>query len=284
MQIKKCIEELKSNTCIEKNEELKKSFDILLNKLEEVNSLHSIMYAMAENVRQESNLDQEDFGFYISLDYKKSPTPELRLNFNNFFYNPINENFSTSYYNLGTYDFFLNFTLFMNKLNDKIKPHMEHFITSATALCNLYHVFINDLFKIENEEKIKEYNAVLAYFKSFKIKKEQVDEIIEKSKKINFKLNEIEFNKKYLTIDKKDYYYTIKSILEKINKKERNGEDISEEKKSLEKEFHSKIFIYCENDFFTTVDLPKNLLIDDRSIDISKTFQYLKLKKDISNF
>lgn len=284
MQLKKCIEELKSNTCIEKNEELKKSFDILLNKLEEVYSLHSIMYAMADNVRQESNLDKDDLCFYISLDYKKSPTPELRLNFNNFFYNPINENFSTSYYNLGTYDFFLNFTLFMNKVNEKIKTHMVHFITSATELCNLYHVFINDLFKIENELKIQQYNFVLSYFKSIKIKKEQVDEIIKKYEKFNFNINEIVFDKKSLTIDKKDSYYTIKSILNNIQKKNRNGEDISKDKELLQKKIHSNIFIFFETDFFTAIDLPTSIIDKYENINIEQTFEYLKLKNNMANF
>lgn len=281
MKLAEDIEKLKSNTFIEKNEYLKNSFVELLNKLDEVTSLHNLMYSMVDNVRQELNLNKNNSEFYISFEYKKSATPELRLNFSNFFYNPINQNFSQAYYNLGSYESFLSFTLFMNKLNEKIQPHMQHFVSSASQLCNLYHIFIKELFKFENESHIKQHKEVLSFFKERRLKKENLKDFIEHYKKDKYEIQfkKVDFNNKELSIS----FFSDSQIKTYFSKLLSNNSEYDRLIQNIENHISKNIIIYYKKDF--SESLGANYEIDSEYyLEIEKFYNYINMQKNLKDF
>lgn len=281
MKLKEYIDELKSNAFIPKNEYLKKNFDELLNKLDEATSLHNLMYSIVDNVRQELNLDKNNSEFYISCEYKKSPTPELRLNFSNFFYNPINQNFSQAYYDLGSYESFLSFTLFMNKVNEKIQPHMQHFVSNASELCNLYHIFIKELFKLENESHIKQHKEVLSFFKERRLKKENLKDFIEyyKKNKYEIQFKNVDFNNKELSIS----FSSDSQIKTYFSKLLSNSSDYEQLIKNIENHISKKIIIYYQKDFSHSLGI--NYEIDSEYyLDIEKFHNYLNIRSNLKDF
>lgn len=284
MSILNKINELESNDIIEKNDILKSQFLLILEKKEELETYYSVIYNIVDKIRQEHNLDKKTYDFYISLDYKDSATPELRLNYNNLFYNLINKNFSYSFYDLGNYDYFLTFTEFMKNIDKNISCFFENICKISSELCKLFHSFSKDLFKIENEYLLDRYNVVISHFKKIRLKKADLDSFIAEYKN---KKNIIKFKivKNYNKISNIYFHQAefISNIISKIISSH-NEDEIKSLKKELIVYLSKHIVIYYENDFSKSTGFKINIIDKNDTLLYNEAYEYLKLVQNIQQF
>lgn len=284
MSILNKINELESNDIIDKNDILKSQFLLILEKKEELETYYSVIYNIVDKIRQEHNLDKKTYDFYISLDYKDSATPELRLNYNNLFYNLINKNFSYSFYDLGNYDYFLTFTEFMKNIDKNIRCFFENICKIASELCKLFHSFSKDLFKIENEYLLDRYNVVISHFKKIRLKKADLDSFIAEYKN---KKNIIKFKivKNYNKISNIYFHQAefISNIISKIISSH-NEDEIKSLKKELIVYLSKHIVIYYENDFSKSTGFKINIIDKNDTLLYNEAYEYLKLVQNIQQF
>jgi len=169
----------------------------------------------------------------------------------------------------------------MNKVNEKIQSHMQHFVTSATELCDLYHIFIKKLFKFENESYIKRHKEVLSFFKERRLKKENLKDFIEyyKKNKYEIQFKNVDFNNKELSISFSSDSH-IKNYFSKLLSNHSDSEQLI---KNIENHISKNIIIYYQKDFSKSLGI--NYEIDSEFyLDIEKFHNYLNIRSNLKDF
>ncbi len=281
MSIFNQIVELQSDDTIEKNQYLKTKFSEILLKKEELKGIFSVINSIVDKIRDADNLDKINYDFFISLNYKNSPTPELKINFTYLSYNLINKEFN--YFTNKGYDYFLNFSDFVKNVDNKINQFFEYICKLSSELCQLFHSFLKELFKIENELQILKFNTCVSYLKSFKLTKEQIDQNfidnILHDKSLLFKI--IKVDSKKLKIETQDYSTHFNTIIENIKDNCNIEENIEKLKSYLSKNI---IFLHKYNDFLNSIDLHIENIYKHDSFNINRFAEYINIKNNLNHF
>lgn len=281
MSIFNQIVELQSNDTIEKNQYLKSKFSEILLKKEELEGIFSVIDYIVEQIRDSDNLDKINYDFFISLNYKNSPTPELKINFTYLSYNLINKEFN--YFTNKGYDYFLNFSDFVKNVDNKINQFFEYICKLSSELCKLFHSFLKELFKIENELQILKFNTCVSYLKSFKLTKEQIDQNfidnILHDKSLLFKI--IKVDSKKLNIQTEDYCTNFNRIIEEIREDNNIEENIIKLKSYFSKNI---VFLHDKNKFLESIDLHIENIYKHDSFNINRFAEYINIKNNLNHF
>lgn len=283
MSIIKKIKDLESNITIKNNNDLNLKYVSLLDKSKDFEEITGTIYTIVSTIKSELDIKDSLYPFSISFDYKNSPTPELKLHYDNFFYNLINEEFSQTYYNIPYYESFLKFTKFMNQIDSKINCFFESLISISREICSTYHSLTSQLFKIENEEQINKYKYVGSFFKNAKMKREHIKDFIEiyKLNSFNISFKTIEFNNKKMKIH--TYRETeIKEYFTSIIKNNGSNNDV-DMAKIIDIISKKTVIYYTYPDGFSKT-LGINYDIDTYSIEVDKLFDYLNMKANLKEF
>lgn len=275
------ISELQSDDTIEKNKHLKTKFSEILLKKEELEGIFSVINSIVDKIRDADNLDKIDYDFFIVLNYKNSPTPELKINFTYLSYNLINKEFN--YFTNKGYDYFLNFSDFVKNVDNKINHFFEPISKLSSELCQLFHSFLKDLFKIKNESEILNFNTCVSYLKSFKLNKKQIDQnfidTILHDKSLLFKI--IKLDSKKLKIETEDYCTNFNTIIEEIRKDNNIEENIIKLQSYLSKNI---VIVYYKNKFLESIDLPIENIYKYYTFNINKFAEYINIKHNLNYF